>query len=71
MDKVTKAFVIAACSVVIAVGGVWLEGSYKRSRAFQDCVQKTTRNNSLDGTVSQGVHEMLIHCSEQIQFVRN
>ena len=71
MDNITKGFVIAACSVVIAVGGVWLEGNYKRSKAFHDCVEETTRNNPLDGTVSQGWYQMRIRCSEQTQFVRN
>lgn len=35
MDNITKGFVIAACSVVIAVGGVWLDGRYKYSKALQ------------------------------------
>jgi hypothetical protein len=32
MDKVTKAFVIAASSVVIAVGGTWLYQTYVFNR---------------------------------------
>ena len=38
MDNLTKAFVIAACSVVIAVGGVWLYGQYTVHQIMEKCI---------------------------------
>ena len=41
MDNITKGFVIAACSVVIAVSAVWLDGRHKYSKALQTCMALT------------------------------
>ena len=70
MDNVTKAFVIAACSVVIAVGGVWLAGRYKYSQALQTCMalEHTTSEPLILPADKQG---LLTYCSEKVQFVRN
>ena len=38
MDKLTKAFVIAASSVVLAVGGVWLYQQYSEHQRVQKCL---------------------------------
>ena len=38
MDRLTKAFVIAASSVVIAVGGVWLYQQYTVHQTMERCI---------------------------------
>lgn len=38
MNKLTKAFVIAASSVVLAVGGVWLYQQYSEQQRVQKCL---------------------------------
>jgi hypothetical protein len=38
MGKITQGFVIAASSVVIAVGGVWLYRQYATHQAVEACV---------------------------------
>ena len=40
MDKLTKAFVIAASSVVISVGGVWLYQQYTVHQTMEKCITK-------------------------------
>ena len=42
MDKLTKAFVIVASSVVLAVGGVWLIQQYAAYQAKERCIQRET-----------------------------
>jgi hypothetical protein len=37
MGKITQGFVIAACSVVIAGGGLWLFGQYNASQNLERC----------------------------------
>jgi hypothetical protein len=38
MDNLTKAFVIAASSVVILVGGVWLYEQYTVHQTLEKCI---------------------------------
>ena len=40
MDVLAKAFVIAASTVVIAVGGVWLYQQYTVHQAMEKCITK-------------------------------
>jgi hypothetical protein len=40
MDKLTKAFVIAASSIVIAAGGVWLYQQYNEYQAKERCIKR-------------------------------
>ena len=40
MDMLAKAFVIAASSVVIAVGGVWLYQQYTVHQTMEKCIAK-------------------------------
>jgi hypothetical protein len=40
MDKLTKVVVIAASSVVIAVGGVWLNQQYAAYQAKERCIER-------------------------------
>jgi hypothetical protein len=70
MENITRGFVIAACSVVIAVGGVWLDGRYKYSQALQTCMalEYTSSRPLILSSDKQG---LLTYCSEKIQFVRN
>ena len=43
MDKLTKAFVIAASSLVIAVGSVWLYAQYTDYLRVQKCLDSGRR----------------------------
>ena len=53
MDKLTKAFVIAASSVVIAVGGVWLNQQYAADQAEERCIRlEMNLDKQLTGTKS-------------------
>jgi hypothetical protein len=69
MDNITKGFVIAACSVVIAVGGVWLEGRHKYSKALQTCI--ALNHTSSEPLLPVDKQALLTYCSERVQFVRN
>ena len=40
MDKLAKAFVIAASSVVIVVGGVWLYQQFDAYQAKERCIKR-------------------------------
>ncbi len=40
MDNLTKAFVIAASSVLIAVGGVWLYRQYVAHQSLEICISE-------------------------------
>ena len=70
MDNITKGFVIAACSVVIAVGCVWLDGRYKYSKALQTCIA-LSYNNREPLILPADEQALLTYCSEKVQFVRN
>jgi len=48
MDKLTKIFMIAASSVVIAVGGVWINQQYAAQQAREKCIVREI--NSLKDT---------------------
>jgi hypothetical protein len=48
MDRLTKAFVITASGVVIAVGGVWLNQQYAAHQARERCIGREI--NSLKDT---------------------
>ena len=48
MDKLTMIFMIAASSVVIAVGGVWLNQQYAAHQAREKCIGREL--NSLKDT---------------------
>jgi hypothetical protein len=67
MDNITKGFVIAACSVVIAVGGVWLDGRHKYSKALRTCIALQNWLPSLPAEK----YNLMIYCAEKVQFVRN
>jgi len=68
MENITKVFVIAACSVVIAVGGAWLDGKYKYSKALQTCMALTHTSGA--PLVAADKQFLLTYCSEKVQFVR-
>ena len=70
MDNITKGFVIAACSVVIAVSAVWLDGRHKYSKALQTCMA-LTYTSSEPLILPADKQALLIYCSEKVQFVRN
>ena len=48
MDKLTKIIMIAASSVVIAVGGVWINQQYAAQQAREKCIVREI--NSLKDT---------------------
>ena len=51
MGKVAQAFVIAACSVVIVVGGTWLYEKYLTQSKYDDCIDRNVAifNSQLPG----------------------
>lgn len=49
MDKLTKAFVIAASTVVIAVGGVWLSQQYAVYQAKERCISNEMNSDEFSG----------------------
>jgi hypothetical protein len=69
MENITRGFVIAACSVVIAVGAVWLDGRHKYNQALQTCMALTHTSN--EPLVPAGKQALLTYCSKQVQFVRH
>ena len=69
MDNITKGFVIAACGVVIAVSGFWLDGRYKYNKALQTCMALTYTSN--EPLVPAQKQDLLLQCSQQVQFVGN
>jgi|UniRef100_UPI004049FE0C hypothetical protein len=70
MDNITKGFVIAACSDVIAVGGVWLDGRHRYSKALQTCMA-LTYPSSEPLALPADKQALFTYCSEKVQFVGN
>jgi hypothetical protein len=68
MENITKVFVIAACSVVIAVGGAWLDGKYKYSKTLQIYMALTQTSDA--PLVAADKQLLLTYCLEKVQFVR-
>ena len=52
MDKLTKGFVIAASSVVIAVGGVWLYQKYTAHQAMEKCLAEKVADRDNNGSLA-------------------
>ncbi len=69
MENITRSFVIAACSVVIAVGVVWLSGRYKYNQTLQTCMALT--HASSEPLVPADKQALFTYCSEKVQFVRD
>ena len=71
MNKLAAAFVIAASSVVIAVGGVWLYQKYAAHQALEQCISEEIKYNNTTKNWDFRAHWDQKKLTEKREFVQS